>query len=314
MTVSLSAGQHDRSAPHFAETPQLVSSQELQAAIRKSGSADPAQQDEWKRLGRFTGTTSLERKRLRIEQLKKLGIDAPANIVSDCTDLAKCRIFALASVMTPFAKDPDLEAVIAEADATLTRVLGPIRHDKCGGAVANDVREYHRSLECRYKRDQALRQMVIARPAADTERAKAANSILLLDLMMWSDIDNTAWLERNLEKFGWPELDKSPPEASEAAWIIVQHSDRNQPFQLTMLRRLDQLQARGKVKRKHYASLYDRVWGELAGKQRYGTQWICKDGKMVMQELEDEKALPSLRQSVGLGPSAPPKFNACSIQ
>lgn len=43
---------------------------------------------------------------------------------------------------------------------------------------------------------------------------------------------------------------------------------------------------------------------KITGKQRYGTQAMCDNGKRVSQPLEDEKRVDRLRAEVSLAPVA----------
>ena len=44
---------------------------------------------------------------------------------------------------------------------------------------------------------------------------------------------------------------------------------------------MEKLVATGDVDPRNFAMLTDRVQLKLVGKQKYGTQWTCKDGKRV---------------------------------
>jgi hypothetical protein len=308
------------STPSGARTPiaqsvepaEAVSVTEFIRIIRLSGSKEPRDAAEWKELTQSAATKFFKRKQERTAELGKLGIANPENVVADCNDLARCRVVVMAQFMTPFAAEPGLEAAVSEADNVTTKVLGHFRSDTCGPAIAADRSQFHQSLLCRYRRDQAIRQVLLAPPATNGATSRTAVLALLFDLMVRNDINNTAWLEQNVQRYGWPVKGIASADIAEAAWVIAQHSDRNQPFQVRTLRRLEDLMAKEQVEGKHYAYLYDRVWGEVAGKQRFGTQWVCKDGKNTLQPLEDAESVTRWRKQVGLGPIVPPKFSACS--
>jgi hypothetical protein len=117
------------------------------------------------------------------------------------------------------------------------------------------------------------------------------------------DHANTEWLKRMIDKSGgWPKISAVGREASQSAWLLVQHADADPPFQLRALRLMEPLVAGGEVDKSNYAYLYDRVMLKIAGKQRYGTQMTCRAGKRVAQPLESESELKTRRVEAGLPP------------
>ena len=83
----------------------------------------------------------------------------------------------------------------------------------------------------------------------------------------------------------------------------TQHADHDPAFQLTALRLMEPLAADGKVSKRNYAYLYDRVMLKLSGKQRFGTQFSgCEGDEYKLRPLEDEKQLDKLRVENELEP------------
>jgi hypothetical protein len=115
------------------------------------------------------------------------------------------------------------------------------------------------------------------------------------------DFANTEWLKAVVAEHGWPTISAVGEEASNNAWLLVQHADADPLFQLRALRLMEPLVAQGEVSKQNYAYLYDRIMLKLSGKQRYGTQAECRGGRLVPQALEDDAAVNRLRQEVGLG-------------
>jgi hypothetical protein len=115
---------------------------------------------------------------------------------------------------------------------------------------------------------------------------------------------NTDWLRAAVAREGWPTQSAHGRDASFQAWLLVQHSDHDPLFQLEMLRLMEPLTARGEASKSNFAYLHDRVMLKLTGKQRYGTQVRCVDGKRQPQPLEDEAALAGSRAEAGLEPEA----------
>jgi len=119
-------------------------------------------------------------------------------------------------------------------------------------------------------------------------------------VMMDTDHANTQWLKRIIAEHGWPPISQVGPEASNKAWLLVQHADADPLFQLQALRLMEPLLPRGEVSRQNYAYLYDRIMLKLAGKQRYGTQVMCTAGVRSPLPLEDEPNVNRLRAEMDL--------------
>ncbi len=72
-----------------------------------------------------------------------------------------------------------------------------------------------------------------------------------------------------------------------------------------MLRLMEPLVASKEVSPSNYAYLYDRIMLKLAGKQRYGTQFWCKDGpNPEVRPLEQPDRIDELRAEMQLQPLA----------
>ncbi|MEL6542894.1 MAG: DUF6624 domain-containing protein [Pseudomonadota bacterium] len=115
-----------------------------------------------------------------------------------------------------------------------------------------------------------------------------------------ADYENTSWLKARVEEAGWPTISQVGQRASGDAWLLVQHADADPAFQLKALRLMEPLIAQDEVSEKDYAYLYDRIMLKLNGKQRYGTQVQCLDGKLAPQPLEEPERLDELRAEVDL--------------
>lgn len=126
-----------------------------------------------------------------------------------------------------------------------------------------------------------------------------------LERRLWRAISvedraNTAMLKTIVAEQGWPGIALVGEQASVNAWLIVQHADHDPAFQLRALRLMAPLGQGGDVKRSNYAFLHDRVMLKLAGKQRYGTQARCQDGKWVALPLEAPERVDALRAEMGM--------------
>lgn len=126
------------------------------------------------------------------------------------------------------------------------------------------------------------------------------------------DHANTAWLKGIVAAQGWPRRSQVGGRASKIAWLLVQHADADPAFQLRALRLMEPLVPTGEVDRKDFAYLYDRVMLKVAGKQRYATQLICRNGRLVPEPLEDEHRVDTTRRGVGMGTLA--EYEARAVQ
>lgn len=138
--------------------------------------------------------------------------------------------------------------------------------------------------------------------------SKVALDKLFLIAFVLEDLKNTKLLKQHVNKKGWPTISMVGETASSSAWLLVQHADHDPAFQYEMLQIMEPLVEQNEVSKSNYAYLYDRVMLKLKGKQRYGTQVRCKDGKRQVLPLEDdivgEKALDAVRKQLSLGPIA----------
>ena len=130
--------------------------------------------------------------------------------------------------------------------------------------------------------------------------ARAIVQSRLVQAMAEYDQANTEWLKRVVAEHGWPKKSEVGEGAASAAWLLVQHADADPLFQLQALRLMEPLVARNEVSGRDFAYLTDRVGLKLTGKQRYGTQFTCVDGRFAPLPLEDEGAVDRLRREAGL--------------
>jgi hypothetical protein len=116
------------------------------------------------------------------------------------------------------------------------------------------------------------------------------------------DADNTARLRELVRDVGWIDVDRFGPEASDAAFLIVQHSG-NLALMLAALPRIELDVRRKLLDAQAYALLYDRVQVMLGEKQRFGTQLgHAADGSYVVMPLEDRARVDDFRREIGLFP------------
>jgi len=117
------------------------------------------------------------------------------------------------------------------------------------------------------------------------------------------DARNIARLEEIIKQHGWPGKSLVGKEASEAAFLILQHS--NLTWQEKYLPLLKKAAREGDARLADVAMLEDRILVRRGKKQVYGTQVRSgpdTGGKLVLAPIEDEKHVDKRRASVGLMP------------
>jgi hypothetical protein len=151
--------------------------------------------------------------------------------------------------------------------------------------------ELRKELADRVEEDQAARRAVIGSKTRSAELVKKTEEI---------DKRNTAWLKGIVDKHGWPGKTLVGEEGAHNAWLLVQHADRDRPFQKRCLELLKDEVRKGEAAGKDLAYLTDRVLVGEGKKQLYGTQFTTKDGELVPSPIEDEANVDKRRKEVGL--------------
>ncbi|MGW7309694.1 NUDIX hydrolase [Streptomyces sp. NPDC054835] len=146
-----------------------------------------------------------------------------------------------------------------------------------------------------------LAQELLARAAADQKAGHQGDGPAIRRV----DAANTAWLQHVVTAFGWPVRSLVGEAASEAAWLLAQHADRDPAFQESALALMVEAAAHGEVPGRHLAYLTDRCQVARGEAQTYGTQYgPGPDGRLALQRVIDPAGLDERRASVGLGPHA----------
>lgn len=159
-------------------------------------------------------------------------------------------------------------------------------------AFANDQDDILRQeLLKMVKEDQDARIKLLKKPAPD---AAARNKI--------TDIDrkNTARLKEIVDKHGWPGKSLVGEDGAHAAWLLVQHADRDRAFQKRCLKLLEKSVKAREASATDLAYLTDRVLVGENKKQVYGTQFRRVDGKWEPYPIADEKNVDRRRKEAGL--------------
>jgi hypothetical protein len=122
---------------------------------------------------------------------------------------------------------------------------------------------------------------------------------------IWAEITpideaNQAALLAMLPPEGWFTISKYGKDGSEAAFLIIQHSNLELWRRFTPV--LEKLALKGEVRGAEYALMYDRLALNEHRPQRYGSQMICKAGKYVPDTLEDPEHIDQRRATLGMIP------------
>lgn len=112
---------------------------------------------------------------------------------------------------------------------------------------------------------------------------------------------HTKILNGIIDTIGYPTIDKVGKEASEAAWMIVQHSIGQPGFMKKCVKLLAKAVNENKANPQNLAYLKDRI-AVLEGKpQLYGTQFDWdKNGEMSPGDYDDLIKVNHRRKSIGL--------------
>jgi hypothetical protein len=249
----------------------------------------------------------------------------PGTLFFTCGSREEVEAFALAqlsaTVSEPSEREVHLEAAqaaIGELDETRANAFagnaveapyqGTARYVALSAAApsAQLAELYRRAAEDNFSRSHhaAARERVSwAEGLSDPSRAYAYAIIHSRGCTV--DEENTRWLKSQLDQGGWFTISKYGADADMAAWLLVQHADRDVAFQADVLRILEPFVATGETARISYAYLYDRVAVNSGRPQRYGTQGLCTAaGVWQPREVEQPEKLDERRAAVGLGPEA----------
>lgn len=114
-------------------------------------------------------------------------------------------------------------------------------------------------------------------------------------------IKNAEKLNEIIDEIGFPTIEKVGIEASESAWLIIQHSISNPEFMKKCHKLLENVAIENKVYEKNLASLTDRI-SVLEGKpQLYGTQFDWdKNGELSPNKYDDLLKVNLRRLKIGL--------------
>jgi uncharacterized protein len=115
------------------------------------------------------------------------------------------------------------------------------------------------------------------------------------------DRQNTEWLEKMVDTYGWPGRALVGAEAAGAAWLLVQHADANVAFQKRCLKLMNEA-PEGDVRPQYIAYLTDRILVHEGKAQVYGTQAGGQGSALKLSPIADQANVDKRRAQVGLPP------------
>ena len=112
---------------------------------------------------------------------------------------------------------------------------------------------------------------------------------------------NAGILNGIIATIGYPTVDKVGKQATEAAWLIIQHSIGNPDFMKKCVKLLEVAVSENKADPKNLAYLTDRVASLEGNKQLYGTQFDWNEsGELSPKPYDDLNKVNQRRKSIGL--------------
>lgn len=112
---------------------------------------------------------------------------------------------------------------------------------------------------------------------------------------------NATILNEIIDDIGYPTIEKVGEEASDAAWLVIQHAISQPDFMKSCLIRLEDAVDNNKANPKQLAYLSDRIAVFEGRPQLYGTQFDWQDnGQLEPNHFDDLTKVNQRRLSIGL--------------
>lgn len=190
-----------------------------------------------------------------------------------------------------------------EAQALIAPILHAIDAERMRQAALPPPADDRERLVRMGRLDQVGRQLEANLDLSELpESDRSVAYRVLMTAMDAVDRQNQAALLEMVPPEGWFHRSRYGSEASEAAFLIVQHGG------VELWRRfvpvLEPLVPIGEIEGAMFALMFDRLALAEGRPQRYGSQMICEDGQFRVGPLEDPEGVDARRESVGLGPLA----------
>ena len=142
-----------------------------------------------------------------------------------------------------------------------------------------------------------MKEDQVARFAAMRDQGNPA----LVEAMEAVDRRTTARMKKIIAEHGFPGKTLVGEDGSHAAWVLVQHADKDLAFQKLCLAKMEPLVASGEVTAANHGYLLDRIAVAEQRPQRYGTQFTSQGEP---SPIEDPANVDARRRAIGLGTMA----------
>ena len=119
--------------------------------------------------------------------------------------------------------------------------------------------------------------------------------------MLEVDSANLKRLKHIVTQDGFPTAEMVGLDGVKAAWLLTLHAAGNADFQEEVLKLTMQHVRRGEVSSDDVAMLTDDVLDGRGKPQRYGTNFVWRDGGLNPAPMEDEANVDKRRRAAGLG-------------
>lgn len=155
-------------------------------------------------------------------------------------------------------------------------------------------------LDTIFDKDQDIREYYYAERRQGKDK-DSPEMKALLDSMIIVDSRNLTVVNELIEKYGFLGTSMKTIKSRSAMFAVIQHAsteakDRLLPVLYHALRN-------GELEPAQFAYIEDRMLGDNENVQKYGTQYIIQDGKVVISPpLIDSTKVDTYRKSVGLEP------------
>jgi hypothetical protein len=154
-----------------------------------------------------------------------------------------------------------------------------------------------------FKLDQEARFKLIAllqKQSVDLKAEKEQPQLPEVRAITELDAKHTARLKEIIDRHGWPGQRLVGKDGANAAWLLVQHADRDRAFQKRCLTLIEKAVPHGDAEKSHLAYLTDRVLVGEGKKQRYGTQLHQTKDDLIPQPIENPAQVDQQRAAMGL--------------
>lgn len=205
--------------------------------------------------------------------------------------VAAAAILTLTFTAPVLAQTPALRGTGAAAAQRVLAKVRVLQELQRGRPPASFAEELQRRVEI----DQAIRDWSWQDGLPIEERR--ASFTVIGPAMDQIDAENTTWLKSRLPPDGWFTFSRDGEDVTNNAFLIVQHSP-DATWRKETVRKMEPLVMDGEAAPGSFALMYDRVMLSETGKQRYGTQGVCRAGNVVIADMDAPDKVQERRNTI----------------